>query len=163
MPPGPAYNFLCVAHSVFRILSNVAEIRAAQIARNAGAQGTRCTRSERAEQASWNEAVEEERPETLKLRKQNTVLADDTRLSPIASQAGAQTIQTTGAARTDTSLSHDHSSNVASAPPSECVSEPRPSTSFAKKLEPDSGTAAPVDVSGQDDTSTSWVNNIFNT
>ncbi|OBZ74946.1 Protein ABC1, mitochondrial [Grifola frondosa] len=33
MPPGPAYNWLCVAHSVLDILSNAAQIRAAQISR----------------------------------------------------------------------------------------------------------------------------------
>ena len=43
-PPGPAYGFLCVASSVFRVLSNAAEIRAAQLARNAGAQEATHTR-----------------------------------------------------------------------------------------------------------------------
>ncbi|KAI0702671.1 ABC1 family-domain-containing protein [Earliella scabrosa] len=33
MPPGPAYNWLCVAHSVCDILSHAAQIRAAQLAR----------------------------------------------------------------------------------------------------------------------------------
>ena len=35
MPPGPAYNRLCVAHSVCDILSHAAQIRAAQLARTA--------------------------------------------------------------------------------------------------------------------------------
>ena len=33
MPPGPAYNWLCVASSVCDILSHSAQIRAAQLAR----------------------------------------------------------------------------------------------------------------------------------
>ncbi|OSD03787.1 hypothetical protein PYCCODRAFT_197409 [Trametes coccinea BRFM310] len=33
MPPGPAYNWLCVANSVCSILSHAAQIRAAQLAR----------------------------------------------------------------------------------------------------------------------------------
>lgn len=33
MPPGPAYNWLCVAHSVCDVLSHAAQIRVAQLAR----------------------------------------------------------------------------------------------------------------------------------
>ncbi|KAI0717669.1 ABC1 family-domain-containing protein [Cerioporus squamosus] len=33
MPPGPAYNWLCVAHSLYDILAHAAQIRAAQLAR----------------------------------------------------------------------------------------------------------------------------------
>ena len=40
MPPGPAYNWLCVASSLVDILSHSAQIRAAQLARNGAALGT---------------------------------------------------------------------------------------------------------------------------
>ena len=39
MPPGPAYNWLCVAHSVLDVLSHAAQIRAAQAARAGAAVG----------------------------------------------------------------------------------------------------------------------------
>ncbi len=39
MPPGPAYNWLCVASSLVDILSHSAQIRAAQLARNRAALG----------------------------------------------------------------------------------------------------------------------------
>lgn len=37
MPPGPAYNWFCVAHSIYDILSHAAQIRAAQVTRAGGA------------------------------------------------------------------------------------------------------------------------------
>lgn len=40
MPPGPAYNWLCVASSLVDILSHSAQVRAAQLARNGAALGT---------------------------------------------------------------------------------------------------------------------------
>ena len=39
MPPGPAYNWLCVAHSLYDILGHAAHIRAAQLARAGRAVG----------------------------------------------------------------------------------------------------------------------------
>ena len=36
MPPGPAYNWFCVAYSVLNILSHAAQYRAAQLAPKAG-------------------------------------------------------------------------------------------------------------------------------
>ena len=37
MPPGPAYNWFCVAYSIYDILSHAAQIRAAQVTRAGGA------------------------------------------------------------------------------------------------------------------------------
>lgn len=37
MPPGPAYNWLCVAHSVYQVLENAAQYRASQLARTSAA------------------------------------------------------------------------------------------------------------------------------
>ena len=37
MPPGPVYNWLCVAHSVVNILNHAAQIKAAQMALRSGA------------------------------------------------------------------------------------------------------------------------------
>lgn len=73
-PPGPAYGFLCVANSVFRVLSNVAEIRAAQLARNTGAQEAIRTRFEK--QTVVNRAEEEEdlASEALILKKRPVVV-----------------------------------------------------------------------------------------
>ena len=39
MPPGPVYNWLCVAHSVVDILSIATRIRSEQVARTCGATG----------------------------------------------------------------------------------------------------------------------------
>ncbi|KAJ3559027.1 hypothetical protein NM688_g589 [Phlebia brevispora] len=70
MPPGPAYNLLCVAHSLCQVLNNVAQIRAAQLARNAGAgashhvqKGSRVDKEHRAEQLKRTQPVREEEPE----------------------------------------------------------------------------------------------------
>ncbi len=40
MPPGPAYNWFCVAYSVLNILSHAAHHRAAQVAQNTAARAT---------------------------------------------------------------------------------------------------------------------------
>lgn len=59
MPPGPAYNFLCVAHSVFRVLNNVAEIRASQLAGNASPRRSQLVKTRRTEPAKGRGDVEQ--------------------------------------------------------------------------------------------------------
>lgn len=44
MPPGPAYNWLCVAHSVCQVLENAAQYRASQLVRTSTASQPKNTR-----------------------------------------------------------------------------------------------------------------------
>ena len=63
MPPGPAYNWFCVAHSVFDILSHAAQIRATQVNRTGGAVAASLPSRKRKRDESYpgNHATWEER------------------------------------------------------------------------------------------------------
>ena len=57
MPPGPAYNWLCVASSVCDILSHSAQIRAAQLARTGRALGAESLSRKRKRDESYPNAT----------------------------------------------------------------------------------------------------------
>lgn len=105
MPPGPLYNWLCVAHSVCDVLSHAAYIRAAQVASVSNAAGS-----------SKNDLLRAARPQEMPVRVSHetaggksvhtAIPEKDHSVASTASQAPAASVASVAGAQQDGEVIH---------------------------------------------------------
>ena len=105
MPPGPLYNWLCVAHSVCDVLSHAAYIRAAQVASVSNAAGS--SRNDLSRAARPQETPVRALPGTVGGKPVHTAIpVKDHSIASTASQAPAASVASVVGAQQDGEVIH---------------------------------------------------------